>query len=723
MKNLMIIACLILATFSSNILNAQTPLTNTFTYQGELKFDNTLVGGFYDFRFSVFNVDTGGSALETLIIEKVAVTNGVFTIPVTLTNDLFTGNKIWLDIAVKAYGTADPFDPLSPRQEVTSSPYAIHAQFVGADAVTGVQIQNGTITASDVDVNSVQQRVRGICSSNQKITRIHPGGTVTCVIDNDTIAPPAWELGGNSGTTSGTEFIGTTDNQPLEIKTNGSRVALFGIETMTDGPNVVLGSTQNNVAMGVEGVVISGGGDPSSFACGVSEDQPCINQVTGIYGSIGGGRGNTVGTDSTIGGGFNGIASGSGATIGGGTYNTVSVSGATVGGGSRNIARNFEATIGGGYGNIASGENTTVGGGRANTASAYGATVPGGFGNSAGGQVSFAAGEYAIVRDSTATGDSNGDEGTFIWSDSTATSSNKFTSTGPNQFRVRATGGAYFDVSGSGLSPPGFHIEQQGASGVGMLIRQTSSDANLVLVNKGTGDLIKAFTGSGGGNLMFRVANTGNVTADGSFTGGGADFAEYLPTDEIDLQVAEVVGLKNGKLSRDTSRAQRVMVISTNPAFVGNNDSKGNSGKALAAFMGQVYVKVQGNVQSGDWLMASGHNDGYAQVVQLDKIKSLAYRQIVGQALESSDGDKVLTLVGLPAHALMANQQELISEQQLAIKSQQQQITTLQNQQQQILAQLQQTQKLKQQLAEIKLMLKRNPGVVLLAQNKEVRDE
>ena len=33
----------------------------------------------------------------------------------------------------------------------------------------------------------------------------------------------AWKIGGNSGTTAGTHFLGTTDNQPLEIKVNSAR--------------------------------------------------------------------------------------------------------------------------------------------------------------------------------------------------------------------------------------------------------------------------------------------------------------------------------------------------------------------------------------------------------------------------------------------------------------------------------------------------------------------
>ncbi len=54
------------------------------------------------------------------------------------------------------------------------------------------------------------------------------------------------------------------------------------------------------------------------------------------------------------------------------------------------------------------------------------------------GQRSFAAGRRAKVRAAAATGTVNGDEGTFVWSDSTIVD---FTSTGPDQFLIRAAGG------------------------------------------------------------------------------------------------------------------------------------------------------------------------------------------------------------------------------------------------------------------------------------------
>ncbi len=361
MKN-KIFLCAVL--FLANISQAQTPLTNTFTYQGELKFNNALANGSYDFEFSVFDVDIGGSALEIVVANGVTVTNGVFSTPITLSNDLFTGNKIWLDIAVRANGTANPFDLLSPRQEVSSSPYAIHAQFVGADAVTGVQIQDGTISNSDIDINSIQQRVTGACPTNRYMKSIGSNGSVVCGVDQNTISAPSWELGGNAANAG--DFIGTTNTTPFNVSVNSNRI--LSLQDNTDGsnhvPNIIMGALDNSMSGTYYGSTISGGR---------------LNSISDIY-----------------------------SVISGGSINNASAPG---------------SSIGGGLGNTASGGLSTI---------------PGGNNNQAGGEYSFAAGRKAKVRDSNTTGTTLGDQGTFVWADSTNAN---YTSSGSNQFLVRASGG------------------------------------------------------------------------------------------------------------------------------------------------------------------------------------------------------------------------------------------------------------------------------------------
>jgi hypothetical protein len=100
------------------------------------------------------------------------------------------------------------------------------------------------------------------------------------------------------------------------------------------------------------------------------------------------------------------------------------------------------ATVSGGgsllYFNTASGVFSTVSGGVGNTASGHYSTVGGGSSNQAGGDFSFAGGRRAKVRDAATAGNASGDQGTFLWADSSFFNFNSITS---NEFAVRATGG------------------------------------------------------------------------------------------------------------------------------------------------------------------------------------------------------------------------------------------------------------------------------------------
>ena len=208
------------------------------------------------------------------------------------------------------------------------------------------------------------------------------GATTHLIIDvNGYYAPsPAWSLTGNSGTTPGTHFLGTTDAQPLELKVNGERA--LRIEPLSFaaswGPNMIGGFAGNFVTAEKVGATIGGGGQTGALF---------VNRVTADFGTVGGGWGNAAG--------------------------------------------GYAAVVDGGRGNTASGNQASLGGGQENTASGEFASIPGGLSNVAAGSYSFAAGRRAKA-DHT---------GSFVWGDSTDAD---VASTANNQFVVRATGGARF---------------------------------------------------------------------------------------------------------------------------------------------------------------------------------------------------------------------------------------------------------------------------------------
>lgn len=118
-----------------------------------------------------------------------------------------------------------------------------------------------------------------------------------------------------------------------------------------------------------------------------------------------------------------------------------------------------------------------------------------------------------------------------------------------------------------------------------------------------------------------------------TYESGSADYAEWLErvVPEEQVNAGDIVGVYGGKISKYTGNAKQFMVISTKPAMLGNMPAKGSENLYnKVAFMGQVPVKVRGNVYVGDYILPSGLNDGVGMAVSPDKITADQYRQIVG---------------------------------------------------------------------------------------------
>ena len=83
-------------------------------------------------------------------------------------------------------------------------------------------------------------------------------------------------------------------------------------------------------------------------------------------------------------------------------------------------------------------------------------------------------------------------------------------------------------------------------------------------------------------------------------------------------------------------------------------------------FLGIVPVKVKNKVDAGDYIIASGKNDGFGIAVSLEDIDQYQYSQIVGVAWESStkkDVKLIRTAVGVSSWTtLMQGQQKMIEE-------------------------------------------------------------
>lgn len=155
---------IILSSFSA-LVAAQT---TTFTYQGRLTEASLPAAGTYQMQFSLWDAFTSGTQQGTTITNNsVTVANGVFTVQLNFTAAPFAaGANRWIEIAVKK--PADPgFTTLAPRQQITSSPYAVR-----------------TLSASTADGLS---NLCVVCVDDQKILTVS-GSKVTGFVDNATNA-------------------------------------------------------------------------------------------------------------------------------------------------------------------------------------------------------------------------------------------------------------------------------------------------------------------------------------------------------------------------------------------------------------------------------------------------------------------------------------------------------------------------------------------------------
>jgi trimeric autotransporter adhesin len=410
---------------------------STFTYQGRLNIGGTPANGTYDLVFTVFASAAGlNDSFANETNSATSVSNGLFTVNLNLGDpNIFTGADRWLEIEVRTNGTG-AYEKLTPRQKITPTPYAITAGNLAGNGLAGT-------FANAVTFSNTANSFSGNGSGLANVNALTLGGVS---------ANGFWRSAGNAGTSPGANFLGTTDNQALELQVNGAR-ALRLEPHATSAPSLVGGYLQNSVA-GFHGATVAGGGTSGSpnYALGdyafvgaghggqagafsavvggaynvspgqlsfIGSGERNTNQAN--YSFIGGGSNNFVNAPATysfvgggtlnsnladyavIVGGARNVASGGGAFVGGGGNNTATDYNTVVAGGANNRALANASAVGGGSENTASADHSTVGGGQANMASGGYAVIAGGYANTVqadGGSSTIGGGEYNTIQTS-----------------------------------------------------------------------------------------------------------------------------------------------------------------------------------------------------------------------------------------------------------------------------------------------------------------------------------
>ena len=124
-----------------------------------------------------------------------------------------------------------------------------------------------------------------------------------------------------------------------------------------------------------------------------------------------------------------------------------------------------------------------------------------------------------------------------------------------------------------------------------------------------------------------------------AYESGNGDYAEWLERGkgEADMVFGQIVGVSGGKLSLRTDQADHYMVVSKRPIVLGNMPAANRENDyEKVAFMGQVPVRVVGQVAIGDYIIPSGNHDGMGIAVHPADMKLGDYSRIVGVAWQAA---------------------------------------------------------------------------------------
>jgi len=374
-----LLSSLSIIVFSSSAFSQPT----AFTYQGRLSDGLNPANGSYDFRFRIAADAFGAHYVGgTLFSNGVPVANGLFGVNLDFGPGVFNGSNYWLEIGVRTNG-AGGYTALNPLQPLTSAPYAIFAgtasNFNGTVSSSQVSGTYGNPVTFNNGANTFDGTFYGQFFGSTFTGGSFVGGNF---IGSGSGLVDVWHTGGNAGTAPASQFVGTTDNQPLNFRVNNQRV--MSLIPTTNSPNMVAGHPANYVAPGIYGATIGGGGTPA-----YPGGSGLTNSVLANFATVGGGAGNVAsgtnngpgGDSATVAGGWANQALGNNAAVAGGAANVVYGDNSSIAGGAYNTIVSSTTTIGGGaYNNSKTNSNySTIAGGYDNVINSQGATIGGGW--------------------------------------------------------------------------------------------------------------------------------------------------------------------------------------------------------------------------------------------------------------------------------------------------------------------------------------------------------
>ncbi|MGE3466109.1 MAG: tail fiber domain-containing protein [Pyrinomonadaceae bacterium] len=261
-------------------LTIQTLAQSTsFTYQGSLKTGGIDANGNHDFEFALFNAASGGSQLGSTVTQNgVAVTDGIFAVTLDF-GDQFPGTGRFLEIRVRQAG-GGAFTPLSPRQAITSTPYAVKSLSSNSAATATNATQLGGVAANQY-----------VVTTDPRLSNARPptAGSTNYIQNSTTLqAPSNFNI---SGTGTANVFNSTSDYN------------IFGFRVLS-----ILGA--NNAFVGVGAGAVNSGTQNAFLGREAGEDNTTGSRNS-FFGAFSG-RNNTASSDLAFFGADSGAANSTG---------------------------------------------------------------------------------------------------------------------------------------------------------------------------------------------------------------------------------------------------------------------------------------------------------------------------------------------------------------------------------------------------------------------------
>jgi len=194
------------------LLPAVAPGQTPFTYQGKLENNGTPFTGTVHLRLGLYTAVSGLSPLKQEVMANVSVADGIFTVmPTTFTAAEFPGAARWIQIEVSNNG-GTTYTPLTPRQQVTHTPYAIRASL--ADSATTV---SGSVPASQLSgfINPVSMGA----------------GTINQTLNFSPASGSPFTVGGSTKVTNlNSDLIDGLDSAAFLQKSGGTMTGNLGLQ-------------------------------------------------------------------------------------------------------------------------------------------------------------------------------------------------------------------------------------------------------------------------------------------------------------------------------------------------------------------------------------------------------------------------------------------------------------------------------------------------------------